>query len=71
MELAMGRKRVWLPREVTSGLTNAAGDAVERMVLIESTTESAVVRTAVNLFLLQKGYLTVEQLTADANRGES
>ncbi|WP_091976953.1 MULTISPECIES: hypothetical protein [Bradyrhizobium] len=64
----MGRKKAALPFEVTGGLCRAAGVAFDRAMLIESTTQSALVRKAVNKLLLSEGYLTLQQLADDANQ---
>ncbi len=55
-------------REVTAGLTDLQGNTMERVLLIHSTTQSALVRRALNEMFLRDGWLTIEQLAADEAR---
>jgi hypothetical protein len=55
------------PREVGgAGLTNLQGDTFERVMLVQSTTSSALIRRALNELFIREGYLTIEQLAAEA-----
>jgi hypothetical protein len=53
-----------LPCEITVGLTAEQGAALDRALLIQSTTVSAYGRRAVNELLLREGWLSFEQLAA-------
>jgi hypothetical protein len=55
------------PREVGgAGLTNLQADTFERVMLIQSTTQSALIRRALNQLFISEGYMTYEQLAAEA-----
>jgi hypothetical protein len=49
-----------------AGLTRLQGAAFERVVLVQSTTPSALIRRALNELFIRDGWLTIEQLAAEA-----
>jgi hypothetical protein len=55
-----------LPCEISAGLTRLQGETLDRVLLIQSTTQSALVRRSLNELFLREGYLTLEQLAAEA-----
>lgn len=59
------------PRQVCGGVTDLQGDTIERMMLVHSTTEAAVIRRALNEMFLREQWFTVEQLAADHNRSKA
>jgi hypothetical protein len=55
------------PREVGgAGLTNLQAAAFDRVKLVQSTTDSALIRRALNELFIRDGWLTYEQLAAEA-----
>lgn len=49
-----------------AGLTRLQGDTFDRVLLIQSTTSSALIRRALNELFIREGYMTLEQLAAEA-----
>ena len=49
-----------------AGLTRLQGATFDRVLLIQSTTQSALIRRALNEMFIRDGWLTIEQLEAEA-----